>query len=120
VRGYLCYDEHGIEELGEVHEDDLPALLDRADAALSGNRQFGIGLYRSKQDFFEIRPVGKSEYMLWSDRIVGRRGAGFWGWLAWLLAKAQIDQTVQGRSTALAAASYYMSHTRDAFERKYS
>jgi len=73
MRAYLAYDDSGIKELGDVSKDDLPALIEQADASLATHKQCGVGLYRSEKDFLEIRPAGKSEYLIWSDRLAPRR-----------------------------------------------
>jgi len=117
MRAYIAYDEGGIEELGEVDRDGVVPLIGRADAALSKDRQFGVGFYRSKKDFLEVRPVGKSEYLLWSDLIARTERAGFLGLFS--RRKAHIDKIVAGREAAAAAVYCYMDHPREAFERKY-
>ncbi|MDR7134081.1 hypothetical protein J2X06_001265 [Lysobacter niastensis] len=114
MRAYKAFDESGIEELGPVSKDQVPALIAAAEASLSGE-SFGVGLYRSKKDFMEVRPVGKSEYLIWSDRISDGVGV-----LGWLTRKQHIEKIVNGQAQAIEAALYYMDFSRDAFERKYS
>ena len=114
MRAYKAFDESGIEELGPVSKEQVPALIAAAETSLSG-KSFGLGLYRSEKDFIEVRPVGKSEYLIWSDRITG--GGGI---LSWLARKPHIQKIVAGQAQAIEAAFYYMDSSRDAFERKYS
>jgi len=118
MRAYKAYDESGIEELGEVAKDQVPSLIERADASLATDKQFGVGFYRSEKDFLEIRPVGKSEYMIWSDRIVRNTSAGFLG--SFSKTNSNIDKIVAGREKAVEAVLYYMDYSREAFEQKYS
>ena len=117
MRAYIAYDEGGIEELGEIERDGVLPLIDRADASLSKKSQFGVGFCRSKKDFLEVRPVGKSEYLLWSDAIAKAGSAGFLG--LFFRRKAHIDKIVAGRDAAATAVYYYMDYPRETFERKY-
>lgn len=114
MRAYKAFDESGIEELGPISKELVPGLIAAAEASLSG-KSFGIGLYRSEKDFMEVRPVGKSEYLIWSDRIAGSGGI-----LGWLVRKPHIQKAVVGQAKAIEAALYYMDSSRAAFERKYS
>ena len=118
MHAYKAYDESGIEELGDVSKDQIAALIEQADASLATGKHFGIGFYRTEKDFLEIRPVGKSEYMVWSDRIAGNTNAGFLGLFS--RAKRHIDMIVTGREKAIEAVWYYMDYSREAFEQKYS
>jgi len=118
MRAYKAYDESGIEELGDVSKDQVSLLIEQADASLTTAKQFGVGFYRTEKDFLEIRPVGKSEYMVWSDRIAGNTNTGFLGFFS--KAKRHIDTTVTGREKAVEAVLYYMDYSREAFEQKYS
>ena len=77
MRAYFAYDEGGIEELGEATREQVPLLIKQAEASLSGGKQFGVGFYRTERDFVEVRPVGKSQYMIWSDLISGNGNRGF-------------------------------------------
>jgi hypothetical protein len=113
MRAYLAYDDSGIKELGDVSKDDLPALIEQADASLATHKQCGVGLYRSEKDFLEIRPAGKSEYLIWSDRLAPRR------LLDLLRVKRHIDRVVIGREAAYQAMLYWMDNSREAFEQKY-
>lgn len=65
MRAYFAYDEGGIEEIGEATREQVLSLIEQAKASLTKDKQFGVGFYRSERDFFEVRPVGKSQYMLW-------------------------------------------------------
>ncbi len=118
MRAYLAYDDGAIEELGDIERGQVASLIEKADGSLASDRQFGIGLYRNERDFFEIRPVGKSEYMLWSDIIAKSQSSGLLGFL--FKRKTHIDKVVSGRDTAAEAALYYMEYSREAFERRYT
>jgi hypothetical protein len=118
MRAYLAYDDGAIEELGDIVRDQVASLIDKADASLAADRQFGIGLYRNDKDFFEIRPVGKCEYMIWSDIIAKSQSSGLLGFL--FKRKSHIDKVLSGRDTAAEAAFYYMEYPREAFERRYT
>lgn len=118
MRAYIAYDEGGIDELGTIDREQVVSLIDKADASLATEKQFGIGFYRNKKDFIEIRPVGKSEYMVWSDIIARGQGSGFFGFF--LGRKAHIDKIVEEREAAVEAVYYYLDYSREAFERKYS
>jgi hypothetical protein len=119
MRAYLAYDEGGIDELGAIDKEQVVSLIEKADASLRTKKQFGVGFYRSEKDFLEIRPVGKSEYMIWSDIISGGGGSsGLLGFFS--MRKTHIDKIVAGRETAAEAVFYYMDHSREAFERKYT
>ncbi len=118
MRAYLAHDDGGTEELGEAKKEQVLSLIDRAEASLATEKQFGVGFYRSEQDFLEVRPVGKSQYMIWSDVIASNTGSGFLGLLS--KKKAHIEKVVVGREAAAEAANCYMDFSREAFERKYS
>ena len=107
-----------IEELGEVTKEQIQNLLnglDELDALLSEDKICSIGLCRSETDFMEIRPVGKSQYLIWSDRISASKGL-----MGKLFGKRHIEKVVEGRAQAIEAANFYMEHPRDEFEQKYS
>jgi hypothetical protein len=91
-------------------------LIEQAEASLKGDKQFGVGFYRTERDFFEVRPVGKSQYMLWSDIIsdVGSRG-----FVARFLQRKTHINRIVGRDLATAAAYDYFECSREEFERKY-
>jgi hypothetical protein len=118
MRAYKAFDESGIEELGEVAKDQVSALIGEAEASQATDKQFGVGFYRSEKDFLEIRPVGKSEHMIWSDRITRSANTG----LSSLFSKTKnkIDKVVIGQEKATEAVLYYMDYSREAFEQKYS
>lgn len=117
MRAYFAYDTGGMEELGETSQEQIPSLIARADASLSTDNQFGVGLYRSDDDFVEIRPVGNGEYLIWSDIIAVGSDRGF---LSLLFGRKQhIDKVVAGRDLATAAAYDYMERSRAEFERRY-
>ena len=118
MRAYKAYDESGIEELGDVSKEQVSSLIELADASLASEKQFGIGFYRSETDFVEIRPVGKSEFMVWSDRIVKSASSGLLG--LFQKKKSNIDKIVVGLDAAVEAVSYYMDYSREAFEQKYT
>ena len=113
MRAYKGFEESGIEELGPVSGEQVADLIAAAEASLS-NKPYGLGLYRSKKDFVGIRPVGDSEYLVWSDRISGG------GLLARFFSSGHIEKVVRSRAEAVEAALYYMDSSREAFERKYS
>jgi hypothetical protein len=93
-------------------------LIDKADASLAAENRFGIGFYRSEKDFVEIRPAGKSEYMLWSDIITKSERSGILGFFS--KRKNHIDRIIMGRLAAAEAVYYYIDHSREEFERRYS
>lgn len=117
MRAYIAYDEGGIDELGEIDKEQVASLIDKADASLNVEKQFGVGFYRSKKDFLEIRPVGKSQYMVWSDLIANKQSSGLLSFFSW--GKANLDKIVIGRDAAIEAVYYYMDYSREAFEQKY-
>lgn len=117
MRAYFAYDEGGIEELGETTKEQMLSLIEQAEASLIGDKQFGVGFYRTERDFFEVRPVGKSQYMLWSDLISDSGNRGFVARL--LRKKTHIEKIVAGRDLAVAAAYDYLESSREEFERKY-
>jgi hypothetical protein len=117
MRAYFAYDEGGIEELGETPREKVPLLIEQAEASLSGDKQFGVGFYRTERDFVEVRPVGKSQYMIWSDLISGNDTRDFLA--RFLQRKSHIDKIVAGRELAVAATHDYFDCSREEFERKY-
>jgi len=117
MNAYFAYDEGGIEELGETTRESVHSLIEQAEASLTGDKQFGVGFYRTERDFFEVRPVGKSQYMLWSDLIADSGNRGFVARL--LQRKTHIEKIVVGRDLAVAAACDYFDCSREEFERKY-
>jgi hypothetical protein len=117
MRAYFAYDEGGIEELGEASREQVPSLIERAEASLTQDKQFGVGFYRTERDFFEVRPVGKSQYMLWSDLIADSGNRGFVA--RFLRRKTHIEKIVSGRDLAAAAVHDYFECSREEFERKY-
>jgi hypothetical protein len=116
MRAYFAYDEGGIEELGETTREQVVSLIEKAEASLSGDKQFCVGFCRSERDFFEVRPVGKSQYMLWSDIISGGGKRGFVA--RFLQRKTHINKIVE-RDLAVAAAYDYFECSREEFELKY-
>jgi hypothetical protein len=117
MRAYFPYDEGGIEELGETTRERVSSLIEQAEASLTKDKQFGVGFYRSERDFFEVRPVGKSQYMLWSDLIADSGKRGFVA--RFLRRKRHINKIVSGRDSAVAAAYDYFESSREDFECKY-
>jgi hypothetical protein len=118
MRAYIAYDEGGIEELGDVGKDQVLILIDKAEASLSSAKQFGVGFCRSEKDFLEVRPVGKSQYMLWSDLIIKAQSKGLGSFFS--RRKTHIDTIVDGREAAADVVDNYMNFSREEFERKYS
>ena len=117
MRAYMAYDDGGINELGEVDKAQVVPLIGKADASLTSEKQFGIGFYRNEKDFVEIRPVGKSEYMIWSDVIAKDRSPGFLG--IFTRRKDHVEKIVTGHEAAAEAIYYYMDYSREAFESRY-
>ena len=117
MRAYFAYGGGEISELGPAGLDELDSLLAQAEASLaepSAERQFGLGLCRSDDDFAQVSPVGRGEYLLWSDRIVRKGG------LLGLLARSRpIQPILQSRTAALEALRFYMQSSREAFEARY-
>lgn len=113
IRAYKAFDEAGIEELGFISRAQIQPLVLSAEASLAENA-YGLGLYRSSRDFVEIRPVGKSEFLVWSDLIARKPG-----WLYWFARRQHVERIVVGHARAVEAAHDYIDHPRDAFERKY-
>jgi hypothetical protein len=118
VRAYREYDESGIEELGDISREQVPQLIADAEESLTTAKQFGVGFYRTEQDFLEIRPVGKSQYMIWSDKIAENSASSFFGRL--FQKRGNIYKVVTGRERAIESVLFYMDYSREAFERKYS
>ena len=111
---YKGYDTGTIEELGVLDQSALSALLSEAVNSI-GKNDFCIGINRSKKDFVEIRPVGKSQYMVWSDRLC--KTGTFWQRLS---QPRNIQKVVEGEERAIEALNTYMSESREAFERAYT
>ncbi len=111
---YKCFDSGGIEELGELKSTDLPELLTQAVDSL-GNNDFGIGAQRSEKDFVEVRPVGKDQFMVWSDRIC-KTGTFFQR----LVQSGNIEKTIEGEKLALEVFRVYRNQSRESFEAKYT
>jgi hypothetical protein len=118
MRAYKAYDEGDIDELGDIDKEKVASLIDKADASQAAEKQFGVGFYRSEKDFLEIRPVGRSQFMVWSDVLAQSRSSGLLGFFS--LRKAHIDKIVTGRDAAIEVVHYYMDNSREAFESKYS
>ena len=101
MHAYFAYGGGEISDLGPASVDKLDGLLAHADASLAQpelDRQFGVGIYRTDHDFAEVTPVGRGEYLLWSDRIV-RKG----GFLGFFSPSRPIQPILQGRMAALEA-----------------
>ena len=116
MQAYKSFVESGIEELGEITKDQIPMLFDAAEKALEApdeNIQFALGFCRSEKDFLEITPVGKSQYLIWSDRIAPKKGIAGW------FGRKRIEKIVTGRDQAIEAALYYWEHERGEFEETY-
>ena len=111
TRAYFCHDDGRIEELGVVTVDRLDELLTRAEQSLPTQGGFGVGLYRSERDFVQVTPVGRGQYLVYSDRIV--RAAGF---RALFARRRLIQPIVDGRGAALDVCRRYMQLSREAFE----
>jgi hypothetical protein len=118
MRAYIAYDDGGIDELGDADKEQVNALIEKAETSLATEEQFGIGFYRNKKDFLEIRPVGKSEYMIWSDIIAKNESPALLGIFS--RRKGHIEKIVIGREAAAEVACYFMEYSREAFELKYS
>lgn len=117
MRAYMRYEQGEVRELSEVGCKQVQGLVDRADFAIVTPRPYGLGFYRSEADFLELTPVGQSEFLVWSDLIIGRRDAG---WVRSLLgSKQHLDIIVKGREAAAAVVLEYMDSSRQAFERKF-
>ncbi|MDR2240788.1 MAG: hypothetical protein LBE33_10125 [Zoogloeaceae bacterium] len=119
MNAYLTYDDGRIIELGEIEKSGVLALIEKAESSLSLPQEeyFGVGFCRNEDDFVEIRPVGKSQYMIWSD-IIAEKKRGFLGLFSGR--GAHIEKIVVGTSAAADAAYYYMDHSREEFETEYS
>ena len=114
MKMYKCYDEGGIEELGRYDETVFPALLAEAVESL-GKNDFGIGICRTEEDFIEIRPVGKDQYLLWSDRL-HKSGSFF----SRLFQDTNIQRTIEGESRVMKIVQDYKTSSRKNFELEYS
>lgn len=112
MKAYKAYLESGIEELGDK---PLKVALDLISSARQSEstKEFGIGFYRSERDFMEVRYVGRGQFLIWSDRIVGPR------WKR-LFRKPHIEKVVDGDQGALEAVTAYFEQSRESFEQKYS
>ena len=116
MNAYKALGEGGIEELGPSAELDLAELIAIADGAVSDDTtSFGIGLARTDTDFVEVHPVGKDQYMEWSDRICNARS--FWRRLT---QPAHIQMIVHGRTAALQALEDFTRLSRQEFEDSYT
>lgn len=111
---YRCFDSGKIEELGHYNESSLASLLSDAIKSL-GENDFGVGINRSEKDFVEIRPVGKDQFMLWSDKLI-KNGSFF----SKLFQPRNIQLTLTGEQQAIEAMMFYAANTREKFEKKYS
>jgi hypothetical protein len=114
MRVYKGYDTGKIEELGAPDQSALPTLLSEAVSSI-GKNDFCIGVNRSEKDFVEIRPVGKSQYMVWSDRLC--KTGTFWQRLS---QTRNIQKVVEGEERAIEALNTYMDESREAFEQAYT
>ena len=114
MREYIAYDDSGIEELGDVSKGQVLSLIEQAVASLANDKQFAVGFCRRESDFLEIRPVWKSQYMIWSDRLVPRRLRDV------SRVKRHIEKVVIGREAAHEAVLFYMDDSREAFEARYT
>ena len=112
MHAYKVFDDCRVEELGLVTKNLVPVLIDSAEDSLS-QRCFGIGICRSESDFVEVHPVGRSDYLIWSDRLSPL------SWYRRVFGKSRIDKVVHGHARAVEAVWFYMDHSREAFERKY-
>ena len=118
MRAYIAYNEDGIEELGDINKERVIFLIDSAYASLASEKQFWVGFYRSEKDFLEIRPVGKSECMIWSDVIAKSQSLGLLEFF--FRRKIHISKIVVGPEAAAEAVYYYIDYSREEFELKYS
>ena len=114
MRIYKGYGTGKIEELGVLDQSVLAALLSEAVSSI-GKNDFCIGVNRSKSDFVEIRPLGKSQYMVWSDRLC--KTGKFWQRLS---QTRNIQKIVEGKERAIEALDIYINESREAFERAYT
>jgi hypothetical protein len=112
VKVYKAYLESGIEEIGDKPLNVAIDLI-RSARQSEGNKEFGIGFYRSQGDFMEVRYVGMDRYLIWSDRIVGPL------WKR-LFSKHHIEKIVNGDQAALEAVTVYFEESRERFEKKYA
>jgi hypothetical protein len=117
MRAYFAYGGGKISELGPLDPAKLDELLGRAELSLAEpdvESQFGLGVCRSDSDFAQVTPVGKGEYLLWSDRIVKKGG------LLGLFTPAKpICPVLKGRGAALEALHMYTASSREEFEARY-
>lgn len=114
MRAYKSFDESGEEDLGDIPNSQIPGLLDESEASQTEKNPFSLTLCRSNEDFVTITPVGKSSYLVYSDRIAGRKG-----FLASLFMQKPIQKIVEGRAKAIQAAMDYIESSREEFEQKY-
>lgn len=113
MRAYKLFVESGIEELGPVAREDVPALMASVEETPDVDWR-GVGFYRDEKDFVEINPVGDSKFMIWSDLIAGEKR-----FLSWPSRKRCIERIVIGRARAVEAVLDYMDLSREEFEEKY-
>ena len=113
----MRYEQGEVKELGQVGRKQIRGLVEQADLSSVTVRPYGVGFYRSEADFLEITPVGRSEFLLWSDFIVKRSGGGLFRFLR--RDKRHIDTCIRGREAAIAVAHNYVDLSRQAFERKF-
>mgnify|MGYP000686279733 CR=1 FL=1 len=111
---YKGYDSGKIEDIGNVSRPGIEQLLREAVESI-GNNDFCIGLNRSDKDFVEIRPVGNSQYIVWSDRLC--KIGSFW---QRFLQTRNIEKIVEGESNALQAIEIYINKPREHFEQTYT
>lgn len=105
-------EEGAIVELGMVTEDDIGALMVRAQNAPA--EASGFGLYRTKDEFVEFCYVGNGGFMLHSDALF--RQPGWWGWLT---SKAHLNRVFPDIGKTNTCVRDYFRLSREAFEQKY-
>ena len=114
MRMYKCYDDSGIEELGNYDEKIFRSLLAKA-AESVGEEDFIIGVYKSDEDFIEICPVGDDGYLLWSDRL-HKSGSFF----SRLFQEAKIQKIIDGENQIMKIVQDYTISSRKDFELEHS
>ena len=114
MKAYKGYESGEIEEILAFNENSLRKLLADSIASLESD-YFCFGLKRNKKDFVEIHPVGKSQFIVRSDRIC--KSGSFWQRLS---QSGTIEKTVGSEAEVLSILSTYMHHTREEFESKYT
>ena len=110
MNAYKGFESGKIKEIWAFNEGSLRKLLDESIASIS-NDYFCIGLQRNKKDFVEIHPVGKSKFIVRSDRLC--KSGTFWQRLR---QSSTIEKIVEGEAKALSILSTYIHHTREDFE----